>query len=315
MSEPGVSATQEGVANRGSTANGGRCLESFLARYASRCKESATEMNPRALQAAVAMQEALEKTKGDVSDVGAKARGATYTLSAVPLGVSGSQALFPAIACMPLVRLGLADCYLGDAGTRILAEALSTSSRCGSVMRVICLSGVGITDASSLACFVTATQQLQLLDVSRNRIGTQPHTLAVLCAAMRHHKSLQEVNLSDNLITGSCAVSVQAIAEWVVCAGHDDVLHRIDLRFNALGMLREAGSVAAPALMKGTRLIYAAHPLVDAVLLNNTVESLELYANALSADVLDVVEAKLAVNRRTKEILRKLFAQEASGSV
>ncbi|RNE99744.1 leucine rich repeat containing 45 [Trypanosoma rangeli] len=311
MPEPDDSAVQERVANDGSNANSGHCLEVFLAMYASQCKKSATEMNPRALQAAVAMQEAIDQSKREVSDTGINAIGATYTLHAVPLGLSGSQTLFPSIACMPLVKLDLTDCYLGDAGTRTLAELLSTSSRCGHVMRVIYLGGVGITDASPLACFVTAAYHLQLLDVSRNRIGTQPHGLAVLCAAMQHHKSIREVNLSDNLISGSCTVSVRAIAEWVVCAGHGDVLHRIDLRFNTMGMLREVGGVAVPATTKVTRLIYGTHSLVDALLFNNTLESLELYGNALSADVLDVVGAKLAVNKRTKEILRKSLAQVA----
>ncbi|PBJ75885.1 hypothetical protein BCY84_10587 [Trypanosoma cruzi cruzi] len=310
MPEPVVCATQETGTDGSNQVNKSICfLEVFLSMYALRCKESAIEMNPRALQAAVAMQDAADIAKRDLSDSDTTTRGVTYKLNGVPLGVSGSQALFPAFACMPLVKLDLNDCYLGDAGTRTLAEVMSTSSRCGTMIRDIHLSGVGIVDASSLTCVMTAAHQLELLDVSRNRIGTQPHGLAVLCASMHHHKSLREVNLGDNLISGSCVVTIRAIAEWVVCAGHDDVLHRIDLRFNTLGILREFGGVVIPSRTNLTHFIYGAHPLVDALFLNNTLEYFELYGNALSADVIEVLEAKLAVNRRTKKTIQKSHTQ------
>ncbi|KEG12946.1 leucine rich repeat containing 45 [Trypanosoma grayi] len=280
-------------------------LELFLRMYALHCKESDMEMNSRALQAAVSMQDALETDKRQLSSHSPSTPAVAYVLTAVPLVVSEAHALLSALAYLPLARLDFSECYLGDAGTRVLADALSTSSRCNGTLRALHLRGVGVSDATPLAYLVTAAQHLHILDLSCNKLGTRPQGVSVLCGALQHHPALREVHLGDNMISGGCGVSLRAIAEWVVCAGHGGALQRIDLRFNAFGFSRD---IAAPATaVRASSCIYGSHPLVDALLFNNTLEFLELKGNALPVDIIDAIEAKLAVNRRTKEIIRRMY--------
>ncbi|ORC86398.1 leucine rich repeat containing 45 [Trypanosoma theileri] len=284
-----------------------KILELFLRIYALKCKESAIEMNPRVLQAAVEMQKSTVPIKNRTTHEGVSLNHSdkievSYTLTGMSLGVSGIKALIAALIALPITILDLSGCYLGDSGFAALADAVSTSSS-SLLLRSLNLSAVGATDAGPLANLVTSSQQLQVLDLSCNKLGTRSAGLAVLCGAMQYHTALREVFLSDNFINGGCDTTMRAIAEWLVCSGRTGVLLHIDLRFNTLGFSRDLA--ASAGVVRMTRCVYGTHPLVDGLMFNNILEYLDLEGNAFPEDVLDVIDAKLAVNRRSKESIRR----------
>ncbi|CCD16939.1 unnamed protein product [Trypanosoma congolense IL3000] len=273
----------------------GRCLELFFQQYAQHCRESGIDMSSKALNAATEMQSTYSTPDS-----------CKYVLNAVVLDGVGVRALFAALTVLPLAVLDLSDCYLGDTGMRVLAEVLSTSTRLVCSLRTIKLRGIGLNDGSSLASLIMILPHLRFIDISSNRLGTQPSGFSLLCKVMGNHPHLQEVHLNDNMISGCCKVCVCAIAEWIVVAGRTCMLQHVDLRFNALGLHTGGFYHSLIDGKEERRGIYGFHPLVDALLLNNALEVFDVRHNGLACDVLDAVGAKLAVNKRTKGVLLEL---------
>ncbi|SCU64829.1 Leucine Rich repeat, putative [Trypanosoma equiperdum] len=273
-----------------------RYLDLFLRLYEEYCDVAEVEANSRVLQAATVMQ-----SNSHAPDL------LSYVVSAAALGIGGTRALAPALASLPLKVLNLSECYLGDAGLRVLAETLGASSHSTGGLRVLELRGISASDGSSVALLVTALRSLQLLDVSSNRFGTRPPGFALLCAAMGYHPALREVHIADNMVSGCCESCVGAIAEWLVKASRACMLQHVDLRFNTLGLYRRGlyNTVVDGKEVQCT--LYGFYPLVDALLLNNSIEVLEVGNNGFPPGVLDAIEAKLAVNKRTKKALQEYY--------
>ncbi|KAH8607329.1 hypothetical protein ERJ75_001460100 [Trypanosoma vivax] len=272
--------------------NNAKFLETFIRIYARECEDHGMEMNQLAVQSAVITQSSLA-CNGLMS----------YTLTGVSLGMGGSYALFSTIANFCFSALNLSDCYVGDNGIRILTDILSTSPHIVSGLRNLQLSSTGITDGAPLATFVFALRQLRLLDVSRNKLGVDSAGLTLLCRVMQQHPALLEVRLADNMISGCCFTSVDALAQWIVASGQMCILTHVDVRFNTLGLSQEGAFCGATAEGEAPRSIYGSHPIADALLLNNTLETFEVSGNSFSTTVCNIIEAKLSVNRRTKKCL------------
>ncbi|CAJ1021191.1 putative Leucine Rich repeat [Leishmania utingensis] len=290
------------------------------------------------------------------------------------------------VAAVPLHNFSLRDTALGDAGLRCLCREVATTSitpasvgtpsRCEggiarlpglsplpapsfyphpspgleatSALRWLDLSGAELTDGGPLALLLASCPQLHALNLSYNRLGTRDAGLALLCAALQLHPSLEVLSLRRNGISGSRGgPAIAALAELIVarsveaplsfsrangpasafCGQHAATttavvarsLRSLDLSDNLLGAYfllsdtpmthcAEEGRLAAAlqydvASLSGCHVGVhegvAAFPLVTALCLNNTLVELNLRDNGLPDALLEYVEAKLRVNRRT----------------
>ncbi|CAJ1987662.1 Leucine Rich repeat [Leishmania donovani] len=197
------------------------------------------------------------------------------------------------VAAVPLHSLSLRDTALGDAGLRCLCgqvsaasvkpAALEAASRCegggshlpglstlavppsypptipglwaASTLRLLDLSGAALTDGGPLASLLASCPQLHSLNLSDNRLGSRDAGLALLCAALQLHPSLEVLNLRRNCISGSRnGPAIAALAELIVARSVDAprALSRACGRASALcrQQTSEAATVAAQPLRR-----------------------------------------------------------------
>ncbi|CAG9572107.1 conserved hypothetical protein [Leishmania major strain Friedlin] len=159
------------------------------------------------------------------------------------------------VATVPLHTLSLRDTALGDAGLRCLCRQVATTSvkpaslevasRCeacsfhllglstlaappscpptipgswaASTLRLLDLSGAALTDGGPLASLLASCPQLHSLNLSDNSLGSRDAGLALLCAALQVHPSLEVLSLRRNCISGSRnGPAIAALAELIV---------------------------------------------------------------------------------------------------
>lgn len=192
------------------------------------------------------------------------------------------------VAAVPLHSLSLRDTALGDAGLRCLCRqvattsvkpaALAAASRCegggshppglatlatpllhpptipgfwaASTLRLLDLSGAALTDGGPLASLLASCPQLHSLNLSDNRLGSRDAGLALLCAALQLHPSLEALSLRRNCISGSrTGPAIAALAELIVArsVAAPRSLSRACGRASALCKLQTSTAVAVAA--------------------------------------------------------------------
>ncbi|KAG5481994.1 hypothetical protein LSCM1_05707 [Leishmania martiniquensis] len=159
------------------------------------------------------------------------------------------------VTAVPLRSLSLRDTALGDVGLRCLCRQAATASLkpapvgpacscegsgahlpgllplstpCSAphpilefcamhALQLLDLSGAELADGGPLSSLLASCPYLHSLNLSDNRLGTHEPGLALLCAALQLHPSLEVLNLSRNSISGRRGgLAIAALAELIV---------------------------------------------------------------------------------------------------
>ncbi|KAG5504209.1 hypothetical protein JIQ42_06041 [Leishmania sp. Namibia] len=103
-------------------------------------------------------------------------------------------------------------------------------------LQLLDLSGAELTDGGPLSSLVASCPHPHSLSLSDKLLGTRDAELALLCAALQEHPSLEVLNLSRNGISGSRGVAARAVlAELIVARSVEapDSLLRASVRTSA----------------------------------------------------------------------------------
>ncbi|EAR96924.1 hypothetical protein TTHERM_00194160 (macronuclear) [Tetrahymena thermophila SB210] len=174
-------------------------------------------------------------------------------------------------------RINLADQYIGNEGSRILANFLMQNQQ----VQVLELKGnnIGVDGLIDIIEALRSNDVIKILSLEWNNIGQDIRGLESLGAFLLQNKSLQHLSLAQNKIVGD---DIEMIANAL---RNNKTLLSLDLRWNQLGP-------------RGANL------LKSAIMNNQTLIYLDIGGNNINEDLQDALDKIILENRRKNPLTR-----------
>ena len=232
--------------------------------------------------------------------------------------LAGIVSVMEGLRGIPLAILSLKDCYLQDAGLHIVASSIGSDPTLMSSLIEIDLRGNSLHGEScaGLSYLLTSCRELRSLRLGWNKLGfdggmsgggatytygdalhqatttddgTPPsNAIGSLFAAVRAHRRLQVLELSNNMIYGA-PTTLLALVQLILSRS-PATLKTIDLGWNSLSCCGVSGSASGSS---------AGAAIHGAIIRNNNIENLVVDGNGFTRREVEAIAAKLYANQRS----------------